>query len=390
LLVSICVNIGILIIFKYLNFFLGSFRPLFQAIGFNTRSLDLIMPLGISFYTFKTLTYTIGSYYRRNEPCNSLVDYALFISFFPTLVAGPISRASDFLPQLRAFSPSYTNLQAGVRLFVIGLFKKLYIADNLGLYVDTFYDSPLVFNSITAWCAVVSYALQIYFDFSGYSDMAIGSSRILGFQIEDNFRFPYLSTSIREFWGRWHITLSQWIRDYVYIPLGGGRRGSIRTYINVMTAMLLCGLWHGAGWTFVFWGGYHGAALCLNRAVKARARSHERTLADSFGTSVFKWLLTFFVVTMGWVFFRSPNFGTAWQVMGQLILPHSGVQWISPFAVLIIIATAIFHLIKVYDLTSILELPEMAWYTPAGLFCLAWLVILFHASTFKPFIYAQF
>ena len=390
LFVSICVNVIILIALKYFNFFLGSFKPLFDALGFNARSLDLILPLGISFYTFKTLTYTIDSYYRRNKPCNSLLDYAVFITFFPTLVAGPISRASHFLPQLRTFSPSCENLQAGTRLFVIGLFKKLYIADNLGLYVDTFYASPLVFDSITAWFAVTAYALQIYFDFSGYSDMAIGSSRILGFHIEENFRFPYLSTSIGEFWRRWHITLSEWIRDYVYIPLGGSRGGSIRTYVNLMIAMLICGLWHGAAWTFVFWGGYHGAALCLNRAAKERIKSNGRTLGDSSGTSALKWLLTFLVVTMGWVFFRSPNFEIAWQVMGQLFLPHSGVLWIYPFAVFIIIATALFHILKVCNLMRIIEVPEKAWYTPAVLFCLAWLVFLFHSREFTPFIYAQF
>jgi alginate O-acetyltransferase complex protein AlgI len=383
------VNLGILVLFKYFNFFVGSFKPFLQMLGFNARSLDLILPLGISFYTFKTLTYTIDLYYRKNEPCNSFLDYAVFVTFFPTLVAGPISRASHFLPQLRTFSPSCENLQIGIRLFVIGLFKKLFIADNLGFYVDSFYASPLVFDSITAWFAVVSYALQIYFDFSGYSDMAIGSSRIMGFQIEDNFNYPYLSKNIGEFWRRWHITLSQWIRDYVYIPLGGGRRGSIRIYLNLMIAMLLCGLWHGAAWTFVLWGGYHGVALCFHRAFKNRLKPGEQA-TDSSVSSIVKWLLTFFVVTIGWVFFRSPDFKAAWQVIGQLFLPHSGVQWIYPFAVFIIIATVIFHILKALDLSRILELSEKAWYTPAVLFCLVWLVFLFYSREFTPFIYAQF
>jgi alginate O-acetyltransferase complex protein AlgI len=389
LLISICVNIGVLVVFKYFNFFIGSFKPLFQTFGFHVRSLDLLLPLGISFYTFKTLTYTIDLYYKRIEACEGLLDYAVFVTFFPTIVAGPISRASHFLPQLKTFSPSYENLHAGIRLFVIGLFKKLFIADNLGFYVDGYYASPLVFDSITAWCAVLSYTLQIYFDFSGYSDMAIGSSRIMGFHIEENFRYPYLSTSIGEFWRRWHITLSKWIRDYLYIPLGGNRKGTTRTYVNLMIAMLLCGLWHGAAWTFVFWGGYHGAALCCNNVSKNRARSDKNT-SDFSGTSILKWFVTFLVVTLGWVFFRSPKFGTAWQVMGQLFSPHSGVLWIYPFAVFIIIATALFHIVKTRNLTGILEVPEKAWYTPAVLFCLAWLVFLFHAREFTPFIYAQF
>ena len=390
LLVSVCVNVGILIVFKYFDFFLDSFKPLLQAFGLNARSLDLILPLGISFYTFRTLSYTIDSYYRKNEPCNSLLDYAVFITFFPILVAGPISRASKFLPQLRTFSPSLENLQAGTRLFVIGLFKKLYIADNLGSYVDPFFGSPLLFDSSTAWCVTIAYTLQIYFDFAGYSDIAIGSSRMMGFNIEDNFRFPYLATSVSEYWKRWHITLSNWIRDYVYIPLGGNRRGQIRTYINVMVAMLLCGLWHGAGWTFVFWGGCHGIALCLNRMAVYRAKSHKKIRAHSFLGSALQWLLTFLFLSLVRIPFRSPDFETAWQIMGQLFYPHSGVLWISPFAIFIIIATAIIHILKAYDLTSIIELPEKAWYTPAVLFCLAWLVFLFYAREFTPFIYAQF
>jgi len=390
LLISICVNVGILVVFKYFNFFIGSFKPLLQTFGFNVRSLDLILPLGISFYTFKTLSYTIDVYYKKTESCLSLLDYAVFVTFFPTLVAGPISRSSHFLPQLKTFAPSYENLRAGIRLFVIGLFKKLFIADNLGFYVDGYYASPLVFDSITAWFAILSYTLQIYFDFSGYSDMAIGSSRIMGFHIEDNFHFPYLSTSIEEFWRRWHITLSNWIRDYLYIPLGGSRRGPARTYLNLMIAMLLCGLWHGTAWTFVFWGGYHGVALCFHRAFKNRQMSDNKRLADSSGISVLKWFVTFLVVSLGWVFFRSPKFEIAMQVMSQLFSTHSGVLWIYPFAVFIIIATALFHVLKSWDLSRILEVPDDAWYTPTVLFSLAWLVFLFRSREFTPFIYAQF
>lgn len=390
LLVSICVNVGILFVFKYFDFFLDSFKPFLNTFGLNVRSLNLILPLGISFYTFRTLTYTIDLYYRKNEPCSSLLDYAVFITFFPILVAGPISRASRFLPQLKSFSPSYENLQAGIRLFAIGLFKKLYIADNLGTYVDSYFNSPLLFDSVTAWCATIAYTLQIYFDFAGYSDIAIGSSRIMGFNIEENFRFPYLATSVSEYWKRWHITLSNWIRDYVYIPLGGNRRGPIRTYVNVMVAMLLCGLWHGAGWTFVFWGGCHGVALCLNRMAVYRGKARKRVHINSFFTTFFQWLLTFLFLSLVRVPFRSPDFQTAWQIMGQLFYPHSGVFWINPFVVFIIIATALFHVLKAYNLTNILEIPERAWYTPAILFCLAWLVFLFHAREFTPFIYAQF
>jgi alginate O-acetyltransferase complex protein AlgI len=390
LLGSLFVNVGILVAFKYFDFFLDSFKPLLQSFGLNARSLDLILPLGISFYTFRTLSYTIDSYYRKNEPCNSLLDYAVFITFFPIIVAGPISRASYFLPQLSSFSPSSANLNAGIRLFVIGFFKKLYIADNLGAYVDPFFGSPLLFDSATAWCVTIAYTLQIYFDFAGYSDIAIGASRMMGFHIEDNFRFPYLATSVSEYWKRWHITLSNWIRDYVYIPLGGNRRGQIRTYVNVMVAMLLCGLWHGAGWTFVFWGGCHGIALCLNRVAVYRAKSHKRIRAHSLPTSVLRWFLTFLFLSLVRVPFRSPDFETAWQILGQLFYPHPGVTWISPFAMFIIMATAIIHILKANNLTKIIELPEKAWYTPAVLFCLAWLVFLFHAREFTPFIYAQF
>lgn len=389
LLVSICINIGILIAFKYFNFFIDSFKPLLKVFGLNVYSLDLILPLGISFYTLKTLTYTIDLYYKKTEHCESLLDYAVFVTFFPTIVAGPILRASHFLPQLTAFSTSGENLRVGIRLFVIGLFKKLFIADNLAFYVDSFYASPLVFDSTTAWFAVISYTIQIYFDFSGYSDMAIGSSRIMGLHIEDNFYYPYLSTSIGEFWRRWHISLSTWIRDYLYIPLGGNRKNIKRTYINLLISMLLCGLWHGAAWTFVFWGGYHGAALCFHRAFKSWAKPNGQTFV-SYGPSIAHWFITFFVVTIGWIFFRSPNFSGAIQVIGQLFFSQSGVRWIYPFALFIIVSTTIFHILKALNLTRPLELPEKAWYTPAVLFCLAWLVFLFHASEFKPFIYAKF
>ncbi len=222
---SLAVNLGILGVFKYCNFFISSMECLLAPLGLNPGTLDIILPVGLSFYTFKTLTYTIDVYRRCIPSCRSIVDYALFVAFFPTLVAGPILRASHFLPQLTGLRTiTGESLLAGSRLVIIGMFKKVFIADRLGLFVDPFFANAAAFDTPTAWLAVISYTLQIYFDFSGYTDMAIGISRILGYDVPVNFNFPYLSKSIGEFWQRWHISLSTWIRDYLYIPLAGTGR----------------------------------------------------------------------------------------------------------------------------------------------------------------------
>jgi len=386
LVTSLTVNLGILLVFKYCNFFIQSFQPLLELVGVNARTLDLILPLGISFYTFKTLSYIIDVYYGKIEPCSSLMDYALFICFFPTLLAGPIIRASSFLPQLRsAPSIKWKGVRLGFRLFAVGLFKKVFIADNLAAFVDAFYANPTLYDTTTTWLGVFAYSLQIYFDFSGYSDMAIGSSLLLGYQIETNFNFPYISRSIREFWRRWHITLSTWIRDYIYIPLGGSRKGNIRAYSNLLVAMLLCGLWHGAGWTFVIWGGFHGVALIIERILQHNGLVAEVNEQTGIVSSIIRCLITLSVVTVGWIFFRSPDFATAVTIIERLVLFAPGVSWYPPFTISVILCTTTFHLIRTLKpLDERIMLPENAWYTPFIIFCLLWLVILFSPNKFIP------
>ncbi len=262
---SLTINLGILAAFKYFKFFVSSLQHLFIPLGLQTDSLSIILPLGISFYTLRTLSYTIDVYRGKLEPCTSLLDYAVFVGFFPTMVAGPIVRASELLPQLvRPVVMDFQNILSGFRLFVIGLFLKVFVADRIAMFTNYVFGNVGVFDSLTVWLAVTGYSVQLYCDFAGYSEMAIGVARAMGYQVPDNFNFPYLSRNIADFWRRWHITLSNWIRDYVYISLGGNRKGEVRTYLNLMVAMTLCGLWHGAAWTFVFWGLWHGAALLLS------------------------------------------------------------------------------------------------------------------------------
>ena len=265
---SIASNLGLLAYFKYTNFFVQSAARL---IGHDWPMINILLPVGISFYTFKTMSYTIDVYRGHIEPCRSWWKYAMFVTYFPELVAGPIVRASVFLPQMtRSLRPSWKRAFVGLQLIALGFSKKLLVADRLAGFVDSVFRYPHLYSTGTVWSAVVAYSLQIYCDFSGYSDIAIGTSRIIGFDLPENFNMPYLATSITEFWRRWHITLSQWLRDYLYIPLGGNRKGRARTYVNLTITMLLGGLWHGANWTFIVWGGLHGVGLALHKMWSSR------------------------------------------------------------------------------------------------------------------------
>jgi len=325
LLGSLCANLGALGFFKYYNFFIESAKMLLTGWGLEAGSLDIILPVGISFYTFQTLSYTIDIYRGRLEPADGFIDFALFVAFFPQLVAGPIVRASDFLPQLkRPIRLTGANAWAGGQIFLVGLFKKLMIADAVSRFVDSVYGYPEYYSSGTVWLAAVGYSLQIYCDFSGYSDMAIGCARILGFHFDRNFNMPYLSRSVTEFWQRWHISLSTWLRDYLYIPLGGNRGGQIRTYVNLMLTMLLGGLWHGASWNFVVWGGSHGVALALHRLWSVRRPEWAHTARGSAIASVVGWACTFVFVTVVWVLFRSPDTATTIEMFKKLAFVDSG------------------------------------------------------------------
>jgi D-alanyl-lipoteichoic acid acyltransferase DltB (MBOAT superfamily) len=315
LLISLFVNLGLLGVFKYGAFLVESFHALIGVhFGMARPGIEIFLPVGISFYTFQTLSYTIDVYRGRLEPCRNLLDFALYVSFFPQLVAGPIVRAVQFLPQLgHLHNPSEQRVEYGILRIAIGLVKKIFLADVLGAYVDVVFGTPVHFGAGNLLLAIYAYAYQIYFDFSAYSDIAIGLGAIFGLTIPENFDRPYLSTSPREFWKRWHITLSTWLRDYLYISLGGNRFGQWATMRNLMITMLLGGLWHGAAWTFVAWGAYHGLLLVAQHAAENRGWHAPFELPV--------WLrrvITFHLVVLGWVVFRAASFADAVTILHGL------------------------------------------------------------------------
>lgn len=310
---SVVINLSILGYFKYTNFFLGSIAA---ALGEGYAPLSIFLPIGISFYTFQSIAYVVDVYRRDLEPTDSLLEYAFFLSFFPQIVAGPIVRASTFFPQIRASQTSLgpDAMRRGLFLVLRGLAKKALIADFVGVYADLIFKQPTAYAAPEVWLGVYGYAVQIYFDFSGYSDMAVGMAKMVGFDLPENFRVPYRARNITYFWQRWHITLSQWLRDYLYIPLGGNRGGELKRYRNLMLTMLFGGLWHGASWSFVAWGGLHGAALCAHKLWRDRM-GEASTSSVARGVA---WLGTFHFVAATWIFFRAPSFAGAGEVFSKL------------------------------------------------------------------------
>ncbi len=309
LLVSLTANLGLLSIFKYYNFFAESFADLMNVFGWqpNDLTLNIILPVGISFYTFQTLSYTIDIYRKQFQPTKDVISFFTYIAFFPQLVAGPIERASNLLPQIekkRVFRKEWFS--EGIVQVLIGLFRKIVIADTIGIYVDMVYGNIELYNSSTIILATFLYAFQIYYDFSGYSDIAIGTAKLLGFKFHQNFNLPYFSKSLTEFWRKWHMSLSYWLRDYLYISLGGNRKGIKITYRNLMLTMLLGGLWHGSSWNFIIWGGIHGVVLSVEKYLKS-TRYYEKIGS----LSVFGYLITFLIVLLSWIFFRTQNVHSA-------------------------------------------------------------------------------
>ncbi len=322
LIISLVVNLGFLAFFKYFNFFIASFQDLMLSIGitpsFNT--LHIILPVGISFYTFQSMSYTIDVFYKKIPVERDFLRFATFIAFFPQLVAGPIVRAKEFLPQFqknRSFE--WDRFNSGLGQMLWGFFKKVAVADSLAPFVDQCFAAPEAFSSIHLLLGVIFYSFQIYCDFSGYSDIAIGLARIMGFDFPDNFRTPYFSKNFSEFWTRWHITLSSWLRDYLYIPLGGNRHGTFNTYKNNMLTMLLGGLWHGASWVFVFWGFLHGLYLIVQRlAGPYFGRLMDLIRVPPIGKNGINILIVYFFTCLAWIFFRSPDFLTATTIIGSI------------------------------------------------------------------------
>lgn len=322
LLLTVLLNLGVLGFFKYLNFGMDTARAVLAGLNVAAPewTLEVALPIGISFFTFESMSYVIDVYRRELPPHKSYLEYLSFVAFFPHLVAGPIVRPRDLLPQLGG-PPRFSPTEGSEALFLIawGLLKKVAIGDYLALnLVDRVFDQPIQYSALECYAAVIGYAVQIYCDFSGYTDVAIGSALLLGIRFPLNFNAPYKAVNIQDFWRRWHISLSTWLRDYLYVPLGGNRKGPIRTYVNLMLTMLLGGLWHGASWTFVVWGGLHGSALALNRFISSRRKLTNRPADPNFlrhGLSVF---LTFHFVCVAWVFFRAPSFGQARIIFAQL------------------------------------------------------------------------
>ncbi len=310
--VSLVLSLSVLLFFKYSNFMLWNLGELIHG---NFQPLDLIMPVGVSFYTFRTISYVVDVYKRRIQPTDDYVDYLFFLSFFPCLVAGPIVRAKDFMPQLQENKPATREMiYGGLFLVMLGILKKAVFADYIAQYNNIAFGNPTGYTGVELLMAVLGFTMQIYCDFSGYSDMAIGLGSIMGFNLGINFDYPYRSLNVTEFWRRWHITLSLWLRDYIYIPLGGNRKGTLRRYINLMVTMLLGGLWHGAAWTFVVWGGGHGIALCVHKLCKPWLDTIESTRFTRFVS----WFITFALVAFLWIFFRANSFHAAGQIISTI------------------------------------------------------------------------
>jgi D-alanyl-lipoteichoic acid acyltransferase DltB (MBOAT superfamily) len=407
---SIVANLAVLGFFKYCNFFVDSAETLMKSFGYDgpTWTLRVILPVGISFYTFQSMSYTIDVYRGELRASKSLLDFALYVAFFPQLVAGPIERATTLLPQIqRVRVVSRADWEEGLLLFGLGLYRKVAIADPAGTLADRYFADPASYSSVPLAAGVVLYALQIYNDFAGYSDMARGSARMLGFTLMRNFRHPYFATTMSDFWNRWHISLSSWLRDYVYIPLGGNRSSRARTHLNLMLTMLLGGLWHGANWTFVVWGGLHGlylvaqhawtgvapqlAKVCL--AFPPLAHRSFTTLrgasAPRAATRVLVAVCVFCLVNVTWIFFRSPDFATAFTYLERLLALQPGAEgaWI-PLAVLGAFTLAV----DVPQAMAEDEYVFLNWpvYQRALATAAATLVLLASGTTDAPFIYFQF
>lgn len=407
---SVVANLGLLGVFKYCGFFSESLQELAAMCGWQLDwpTLNIVLPVGISFYTFQTMSYSIDVYRRKIAPETNLLRFATYVAFFPQLVAGPIVRASCLLPQLQVDSTfRWTQFETGFALVLVGFFKKVVIADSLAILVDHLFDNPGVYTAVNTVILIGLYAFQIYGDFSGYSDIAIGVALMLGLEFPRNFNFPYFATSFGDFWKRWHISLSEWLRDYLYIPLGGSRHGALRTSRNIAITMLLGGLWHGANWTFVLWGSIHALFLFLQHALSGRESKSvglpaAQAETDSSWSRLIRMLWSspqivcvFAVVCLAWVVFRSADVAQAWSVLQQI----GGLDGLSPSTLQDRIA-----LIRGCVLVAILVLAELAYVLgcwswldsrfalarPLTCACLLWLIALFGTFESNAFIYFQF
>ncbi|HJT33524.1 MAG TPA: MBOAT family protein [Pirellulales bacterium] len=395
--ITVVANLSLLCYFKYANFFLHSLEEAMRAAG-STASLPMlkvILPIGISFYTFEAINYAVDVYRRHVPAERNLAHFMLFITFFPHLVAGPIVRARDFLPQIRQRKHwDWARLQLGAQFFLMGLFKKLAIADRMAMFSDPVFANPEQYRTSAVWLAVLAYALQIYCDFSGYTDMALGTAHMLGFKLARNFNMPYVAANVSEFWHRWHISLSSWLRDYLFIPLGGSRGTAWQTNRNLLITMTLGGLWHGASWTFVVWGVLHGLLLVGHRSFREFCRRRPRLdalLLSPPGTAG-RVALTFFTVCMAWVFFRATTFAGAATVFRHMFAAHQGLSLPMHKESLLVLATVVFacHLAGLAGLWQKLSVRLPAPLVGMSYALLLTVTLVLAPDAGKAFIYFQF
>lgn len=390
ILTSIAANLGFLGFFKYYNFAANNLAEIL-SLPHDTWRMAIILPLGISFHTFQSISYVTDVYRGQQKAIRKFFDYALYISFFPQLVAGPIVRARQFFADHEHWhSPSPDEVKAGALLIVMGMVKKVALADNLAVIADRYFGSaghgPAEVNP---WAGVLAFAMQIFFDFSGYTDIAIGSAQLLGYHFPQNFKRPYLAVSVTDFWRRWHISLSSWLRDYVYIPLGGNRRGRVRTYINLMLTMLVGGLWHGANWTFVVWGAYHGLLLAIERAAGvSRVREQGWSIFDAPRSA-----LTLLMVCIGWVFFRATSLSQAVTVLEDLSthgLPAERGSMIEPALLALLLISLLAAIMQ--ERTGFLDNLRLSstWVVCLVTGGLLFIGEIFAAGNGLPFVYFQF
>lgn len=392
---NVVVNIAMLVYFKYLNLIIDSIAGLFDA---KFDMMDIILPAGISFFTFRSISYIVDIYRRQLEPARNFIDYCFFLTFFPPLLAGPVVRAKDMLPQIYA-RPEATREQIsrGLVLIMFGLVKKVIVADYIsGNFVNRIFDNPSLYSGFENLMGCLGFTLQLYCDFSGYSDMAIGIALLLGFEFKDNFNAPFKAQNPSDFWRRWHISLSTWLRDYLYIPLGGNRKGEFRTYLNNFLTMVIGGLWHGASWMYIIWGAYHGALLAIHKAVRKVWRLPEKLRGNPL-ISGFNIALTFALVVAGFALFRAPSLDTIGEMYTQMTTafhPEIAGQFAESYAM--IVAAMVFgyvmhftpkswsmHTMKTYS-----SLPVIA--QSVILAVVLFIVIQTRRSELVPFVYLQY
>ena len=387
-LVAILFSLSFLLYFKYANFFIENTNTLLLT---HIEFVDLFLPIGISFYTFQSISYLVDVYRGEIKASTNFLDYAFYMTFFPHLVAGPIVRASDFLGQVNhPTRPTALVFKESFVRIILGLIKKLFIADYLAKYVDMVFASPSFYSGGENLLGVIAYTFQIYFDFSGYSDIAIGLALLVGYRLKENFENPYNATNITVFWRKWHISLSSWLRDYVYIPLGGNRKGEFNTYLFLLITMLIGGFWHGASWKFVFWGFAHGIALGAHKLIKNK-------LPDHFIINGLGWLCTFTFVSFCWIFFRANDFNAAIEILQRIGYHTQWIDfkgfWFSRFELSLLLLSVFVIVLfpvnwKKWSVERLYYIPSFFWIF--FLFIALQLIIQFRDEVVQPFIYFQF